>query len=326
MTVHAIGTYRVQDNVLAAVREASAATGADFSYMMAKAARESSFRADARASTSSATGLYQFIDQTWLHTVQRHGAKHGMATEARQIEIRDGRAVVDDPDARRAILALRTDPRLNALMAGEFANDNREHLERTVGGRIGPTELYLAHFLGASGASDFLREMRANPDRPAAQVFPAAAEANRTVFYHSQNSRPKTLSQVYDWIDLRVRQDLRLAAEAPVDRGDGFWQMDRARQASRAAAVTEANFAPGSGFALAGGRRAEAADLAFPTVAGLGDGELPLGVGQPLDTKGERQLSLWAVLTLSSLPVPGVESQMGTLTGEEAAVLGRRTA
>lgn len=325
MTVHSIGAYRVQDTVLAAVRDASAATGADFSYMMAKAARESSFRADARASTSSATGLYQFIDATWLETVHRHGAKHGLAGEAEQIEIRDGRAHVADPEARRAILALRFDPALNALMAGEFANDNRDHLQRTVGGEIGATELYLAHFLGAGGASDFLRQMRADRHRPAAEVFPQAAQANRTVFYHDNNSRPKTLGEVYDWIDMRVRQDLRLAAEAPVDRGDGFWQLNRARQDSFA---LSSHFAPGGGFALGGGRgQAGAGDGLFrPGIDGAG-GAGAVGSGGPLlDTQGERQLSLWAVLTLSSLPVPGVDSQMDALAGEDPASLNRRSA
>jgi hypothetical protein len=54
---HQIGAYAVSDEVLSGIRAASRTTGVDFSYMMAKAARESSFRSDVSAGTSSATGL-----------------------------------------------------------------------------------------------------------------------------------------------------------------------------------------------------------------------------------------------------------------------------
>src|SRR3546814_3357927 len=153
--VHQIGAYRVTDQVLGAVRSASAETGVDFAYMRANAARESGFDADVRASTSSATGLYQFIDQTWLGMVKTHGAEHGLAQYADKISgAGDGSYTVKDDALRREILGLRTDPRLNALMAGEYAKDNEAHLARTVGGKIGPTELYPAHFLGAGGRSE----------------------------------------------------------------------------------------------------------------------------------------------------------------------------
>src|SRR5690242_786525 len=60
------GGQTIQPEVLASIQQASANTGMDFSYLMAQASRESSFDPTAKASTSSASGLYQFVEQTWL--------------------------------------------------------------------------------------------------------------------------------------------------------------------------------------------------------------------------------------------------------------------
>src|SRR3546814_19009170 len=113
---------------------------------MAKAAVESGYRTDVKAPTSSATGLYQFIERTWLGMVEEHGAKYGLEDYAKALE--SGSV---DGKARRAILDLRADPKLSALMAAEYARANKAHLERSVGGTLGDTELYLPHFLGPAG-------------------------------------------------------------------------------------------------------------------------------------------------------------------------------
>ncbi|WP_207458066.1 hypothetical protein [Azospirillum sp. SYSU D00513] len=186
-------------HVESAIRNASDRTGVDFSYLLEKAAAESGFRTDVKAATSSATGLYQFIDSTWLHTVKEHGAAHGLGRMAAAIQTRsDGRPFVADPEMRRKILELRKDPEVSALMAAEFTRGNKEQLEEAVGGRIGSTELYMAHFLGAGGASKFLNGMKESPNRQARELFPEAAAANRAVFYDKETGRPKTLKEIYD--------------------------------------------------------------------------------------------------------------------------------
>jgi len=186
-------------NVEAAVRNASARTGVDFAYLMEKASVESGFRTDVKAATSSATGLYQFIDSTWLQTLKENGARHGLGRYANAIETRsDGRPFVADPDMRREILELRKDPNVSALMAAEFTRGNKEHLEANVDGRIGSTELYMAHFLGANGAAKFLNALHDSPHRPAKDLFPEAAAANKAVFFDKETGQPKTLKQIYD--------------------------------------------------------------------------------------------------------------------------------
>src|SRR5579883_2443343 len=84
--------------VLQGIRQASRATHIDFAYLMAQASQESGFQADAKAKTSSATGLYQFIDSTWLDMVRLHGAQYGIGDLAAQVrEDASGRSVVADP-------------------------------------------------------------------------------------------------------------------------------------------------------------------------------------------------------------------------------------
>jgi hypothetical protein len=170
--------------VTSAIANASARTGVSFDYLMDQARIESGMRPDARASTSSATGLYQFTKQTWLGTVKQHGATHGLGWAAEAISRNaDGTYTIVDNAMRSAILDLRNNPEAAAAMAAEFAADNAAHLQARLGSDPEPVDLYLAHFLGAAGATRFLDAYRDDPDQPAATLFPAAASANRSIFY-----------------------------------------------------------------------------------------------------------------------------------------------
>src|SRR3569623_3115901 len=94
-----------------AIRQAALSTGMDFSYLLGQAKIESGFNPNARARTSSATGLFQFVEQPWLATVKQHGAEHGLGWAAAALQRGpNGRYRVADPAARRAILDLRKDP------------------------------------------------------------------------------------------------------------------------------------------------------------------------------------------------------------------------
>jgi len=189
MTVSAVSS-RVQSAILTASRR----TGVDFDYLMGQARVESGFDASARAGTSSARGLYQFIESSWLAVVKKHGAEHGLGWAADAIGP-GGR--VSDPATRQAILALRNDPDAASLMAAEHAGDNKAGLEASLGREANGTDLYMAHFLGLAGAKRFLSAMDAGPDRSAAAIFPSAAAANRSVFFGA-NGQPRSLSQVYE--------------------------------------------------------------------------------------------------------------------------------
>ncbi len=190
-----------QNVVLSAVANAAEKTGVDFTYLLEKASQESGFNPKAKAKNSSALGLFQFIENTWLSMIAKFGTKHGLGEYADKISVRDnGKAVVADHAARREILALRKDPAISALMAGEFTAENKNLLEDKVEGVIGPTELYMAHFLGAGSAAKFLNALHKNPGAKAANLFPEAAAANPSVF-HSRSGRARSLNEIYAMFD-----------------------------------------------------------------------------------------------------------------------------
>lgn len=193
-----------QQRVTAAIAQASARTGVPFDYLLGQAQVESGLRPDAKAKTSSATGLYQFTNQTWLGTVKRHGAVHGLDWASQAISQRDdGSFAVTDPALRHQILDLRNHPETAAVMAAEFASDNGAYLESRMNGDPAAVDLYLAHFLGAKGAGDFLSAMQADPDQAAAPLFPTAAAANRSVFF-GPSGQARSLREIRDGFSAKL--------------------------------------------------------------------------------------------------------------------------
>ena len=182
--------------VEAAIQRASTATGVDFSFLMKTANRESGYNPKAQASTSSAAGLFQFVEQTWLSTLKQHGAKYGYARYADLIiKGSDGRLRVDGGEARKAVMDLRLDPHAASLMAGELTSDHAAYLRGRTGRAPTGGELYAAHFLGPSGSAKLIEAMQSRPGASAASLFPDAAASNRSIFY--RDGRPATVSEVY---------------------------------------------------------------------------------------------------------------------------------
>ncbi|MBI2253976.1 MAG: transglycosylase SLT domain-containing protein [Proteobacteria bacterium] len=210
----------IRSDVLAGIRQASLSTGVDFSYLMAQANRESSFDPAAQAKSSSAAGLYQFVEQTWLGVVKNHGAEYGKGDLADKITRRaDGHFVVADAATRKEILELRRDPSFASAMAAEHAADNQAKLEEKLDRDVNGTDLYMAHFLGISGALKFLRTMEESPDRTGASLFPKAAAANRNVFY-TEDGRARTVSEIYNRFDTSMDADMAAYASLAGDGGD----------------------------------------------------------------------------------------------------------
>ncbi len=203
-----------------AIRKASKATGANFEYLLTTAARESNFKPQAKAKTSSAAGLFQFIESTWLQTLKEEGASLGLGEYSPHIfKTSGGRYYVPNRQLREDILKLRHDPEASAMMAGAFTQQNAEY----VGSRLGrePTqgELYIAHFLGPGGATKLISLASENPSARADRQFPLAAQANRGIFY--SGGRPRSASQVYDLLvsDHSRMEALTVVAASPATAG-----------------------------------------------------------------------------------------------------------
>ena len=161
--------------VTGAIRQASQATGTSFNYLLATAQVESGFNPHAGASTSSAGGLFQFIETTWLATMKQAGPALGYGRYADAITTdASGRYVVRDPAMRSEILKLRSDPTANAVMAGAFTKANASALNERLGRSPSEGELYIAHFLGADGAGRLIALAATNPNAKAADFFPNA--------------------------------------------------------------------------------------------------------------------------------------------------------
>jgi hypothetical protein len=183
--------------VTGAIRQASQSTGISFQYLLTTAKIESGLNPSAQASTSSAKGLYQFIDQTWLGTMKQEGASIGLGQYANAItQNSDGRYEVADPASRDAIMKLRSDPETSALMAGAFSRANAFQLTGSIGRRPTEGELYIAHFLGPDGAGKLISAATSLPQANAAAMFPQAAAANQSIFYDGAG-RARSALDVY---------------------------------------------------------------------------------------------------------------------------------
>jgi hypothetical protein len=189
--------------IAGAIKQAADTTGTSFEYMLATAKMESNFDPKASATTSSARGLYQFIDQTWLGTVKEAGAQLGYGKYADAItRSASGSYSVSDPDARNAIMKLRDDPAAASAMAGVLTQSNSFKLTGKIGRRPTDGELYMAHFMGVGGAAKLITNAEDNPNASGARLFPNAAAANQSIFY-DRGGRARSVSEVYSVLTSR---------------------------------------------------------------------------------------------------------------------------
>ncbi|MGC4251612.1 MAG: lytic transglycosylase domain-containing protein [Sphingobium sp.] len=196
------------NRVTNAIAMASRRTGVDFGYLLGQAKIESSLNPNARASTSSARGLYQFIDQSWLAVIDKHGSEYGLGWAADAVSRgANGRYYVSDPDLRKQILDLRNHPETASVMAAEHAADNKAYLEQRLGREAQPVDLYLAHFLGVGGAAKFLSTHDRAPGATAASLFPAAARANRSIFYDKQGNA-RSFAEIRDRFNAKLQKGM----------------------------------------------------------------------------------------------------------------------
>lgn len=103
---------------------------------------------DGRMGMSSAHGLGQFTDSTWLETLRKHGGKHGVANASK---------LTADQAAK-----LRSDVELQAAMLAELTRENAER-GRALGGKNDAANVYALHNLGEGDGAKFLKSLSANP-------------------------------------------------------------------------------------------------------------------------------------------------------------------
>lgn len=200
----------------AAIRRAADATGVNFSLLVETARRESALNPNAQAGTSSASGLFQFIESTWLDMVRRHGAEHGLGAEAQALQ--NGA----NAQTRRDILALRSDPEISARMAGELTRENATTLQARLGRAPNAGELYAAHVMGPGGALRLIEAAQQGAPN-AVSLFPREAAANRGLFY--ANGQPRSAQGLLDRLQLDA--DASMGASQPSQGAGGKLEYGR---------------------------------------------------------------------------------------------------
>jgi len=199
----AAGVDPTRVKIAGSIKQAASTTGTSFEYLLTTAKMESNFNPKASASTSSARGLFQFIDQTWLGTVKEAGAQLGYGKYADAISKNSaGSYSVSDPNARAAISKLRDDPDAASSMAAVLTQSNSFKLTGKIGRRPSDAELYMAHFMGVGGAGKLIQNAEDNPNASATRMFPNAAAANRSIFY-DRSGQARSVSQVYSELNAR---------------------------------------------------------------------------------------------------------------------------
>jgi Transglycosylase SLT domain len=191
------GPMRIRRHLIETIVKAAQVTNADPVLLMAIADKESSFSTGVKAKTSSATGLFQFIDSTWLRVVRDFGTRHGLRKEAAAITWVDDELVVADPVERTRILELRREPYISALLAAEMLKRDASRIARRIGRDLTHGETYLAHFLGPDDAERFMEKVVDEPNSIAAKLLPKPARANKPIFFGSSGRKGLSIAEVH---------------------------------------------------------------------------------------------------------------------------------
>jgi hypothetical protein len=253
----------VASSIAGTIQRAARQTGASFEYLLATAKVESNLNPNLKAKGSSATGLFQFIEQTWLGMMKGAGRALGFGNYADAITRNSsGRYQVADTRLRNEILQLRKDAAANAAMAGAFTQRNAAALGQRIRRVPTDSELYIAHFFGTAGAAKLIDTMRTSPQTNAATMFPNAARANRSIFYDRQG-QARTVAGVHAELDRRYQ-----VARANVLPGTTPTAV--AQNATTPAQVTSpAPDTAGTARVLAAAQPAAAVDVAKPDFRSL---------------------------------------------------------
>jgi len=145
----------------------------DPEYYKILAMVESNNNPNAKASTSSATGLYQFTEGTWLGLTDQLGLDY----------------TLED----------RKDPIKSKEVVEAFTKQNKNYLTKKLGKEPNNTELYLSHFLGMGGSSKLLSKLSEDPNATIDTVATRAQiEANKKIFLNKDGSFKRT-KDIYNW-------------------------------------------------------------------------------------------------------------------------------
>jgi hypothetical protein len=269
------GADTLRTRITSAIKQAADTTGASFQYLLTTAKMESDFNPKAAAPTSSASGLFQFIQQTWLGTVKEAGNLVGYGKYADAIsKSSSGSYSVNDPSARNEIMQLRDDPVASSEMAAALTQSNSSKLTGALGRRPTDAELYMAHFMGADGAAKLISAAQDNPQASGAQMFPSAAAANHSIFFDT-SGHARNVSGVYSVLSSRYAAAANSSAT-----------QSALASAGGSSATTVASADPTSALLGKASFLSQMPDVGAPAPAVASSGSSASANAAPLDTTG----------------------------------------
>jgi len=147
-------------------------------YSAKVAQAESGGNPNARNPNGSAGGLHQFLSSSFTAISNKY--KLGYTAEDR------------------------FDPKKSEKVFELFTRDNEAILKPHVGRELNDSDRYMAHFLGAGGASKFFDVYNSNPNASIATVMsPAAINANKGIVF-DKTGKLKTVADVYGWASKKM--------------------------------------------------------------------------------------------------------------------------
>lgn len=178
-------------NIISAAQK----TEYDPAMLLTMAWFESKMDAKVNNKVSSALGLFQFTEGTWIETIYKYGEKHGLNNYVNAITKDDnGKYHVKNKNDLNYILALRNNPKVSAIMAAETMKNNQNFVENKLGQKIQDKDAYLIHVLGAVGAAKFFDNLQKRPSAPVSLLFPVAVKKNPHLFIKKIDDQKKIRS------------------------------------------------------------------------------------------------------------------------------------
>ena len=179
-------------------KNAAAATGSDFHYLLGTAMRESSLKAECAIQHLLGRRAVPVRRPDLAGTGQGAWRQIWPGRAGRRHHTRPPTAAITPPPTPTARQSWRCkkDPQVSALMAGEYARTTQSAMQANLGRPVCGGELYAAHFLGAG------RRLQADPAGSAASPapaprrrFPAGRQRQRNRLLSCRRHAPRTCAK-----------------------------------------------------------------------------------------------------------------------------------
>ncbi len=178
-------------DIIDALHNASQKTNISFELLVMKAMIESDLGRVTQSKTSSARGVFQYIEPTWIVLMKRYGNRIGYSEYADSIKYsaeHKKHMVQSQTISRQDVLDLRENPRIAALIKGYQIQDEVKILAQFKNGaRVNATDHYIAHMLGLTMARKFYEFQQTESPIILANLknryFSEAVSLNRSFFY-----------------------------------------------------------------------------------------------------------------------------------------------